>query len=183
MGYKWTLNGVAFSCSSARVNHNELRIMFGFLVPSYIPDTSIKLHSVTSQLGKHVTAVRSSDLNHKQWHLLTCSQTHWQSNYSCIQQLDTWFYNLISIRLAKISKTCWVSYKMRSEVLKVVKMMLPVTLCSLTGKESPPSAWPTLTTHHHTPADCNHAIPTILPVLFNDCFILIWVPLCLPAKL
>ena len=33
MGYKWTLNGVAFSCSNARVNHNELRIMFGFLCP------------------------------------------------------------------------------------------------------------------------------------------------------
>jgi len=28
-----------------------------------------------------------------------------------------------------------------------------------------------------------HAIPTILPVLFNACFILIMVPLCLPAKL
>ena len=42
-GYKWTLNGIAFSCSNARVNHNELRIMFGFLVPSYSPDTSIKL--------------------------------------------------------------------------------------------------------------------------------------------
>jgi len=39
MGYKWSLNGVAFSCSNARVNHNELRIMFGFLVLSYIPDT------------------------------------------------------------------------------------------------------------------------------------------------
>jgi len=39
MGYKWTLNGVAFSCSNARVNHNELRIMFGFLMPIYSPDT------------------------------------------------------------------------------------------------------------------------------------------------
>ena len=39
MGYKWSLNGVAFSCSNARVNHNELRIMFGLLVPSYSPDT------------------------------------------------------------------------------------------------------------------------------------------------
>ena len=66
LGYKWTLNGVAFSCSSARVNHNELRIMFGFLVPSYSPDTSIKLHGVTSQQGKHLTGVSSSDLNHKQ---------------------------------------------------------------------------------------------------------------------
>ncbi len=37
MGYIQTLNGVAFSCSNARVNHDELRIMFGFLVPSYSP--------------------------------------------------------------------------------------------------------------------------------------------------
>ena len=66
MGYKWTLNGVAFSCSNARVNHHELRIVFGFPVPSYSPDTSIRLHGVTFQQGKHVTAVRSSDLNHKQ---------------------------------------------------------------------------------------------------------------------
>ena len=41
IGYKWTLNGVAFSCSNARVNHNELRIMFGFLVPSYSPVTCL----------------------------------------------------------------------------------------------------------------------------------------------
>ena len=40
--------------------------MSGFLVPSYSPDTSVKLDGVTSQQGKHVTAVRSSDLNHKQ---------------------------------------------------------------------------------------------------------------------
>ena len=53
---KLTLNGVTFSCSNARVNHNELRTMFGFLLPSYIPGMSIKLHSVTSQQGKHVTA-------------------------------------------------------------------------------------------------------------------------------
>jgi len=38
MGYKWTLNIVAFLCCNARVNHSELRIMFGFLVPSYSPD-------------------------------------------------------------------------------------------------------------------------------------------------
>ena len=63
MGYKWSLNGVAFSCSNARVNHTELRIMFGFLVTFL---THIKLHGVTSQQGKQVTAVRSSDLNHKQ---------------------------------------------------------------------------------------------------------------------
>jgi len=39
--------------------------MSRFLVPSYSPDTSIELDSVTCQQGKHVTAVRSSDLNHK----------------------------------------------------------------------------------------------------------------------
>jgi len=66
MGYKWTLNGVAFSCSNARVNHNELRIVFGFLVLSYIPDTHLSNGTVSSQQDKHVTAVRSSDLNHKQ---------------------------------------------------------------------------------------------------------------------
>ena len=66
LGHKWTLNGVAFSCSNAKVNHNELKIMFGFLVPSYSPDTFIKLHGVTTQQGKHFTAVRSSDVNHKQ---------------------------------------------------------------------------------------------------------------------
>jgi len=60
---------------------------------------SIKLHSVTSQQGKHVTAVRSSDLTTSRWwHLLTCSQTPWQSNYSHIQQSDIWIYNGISIR-------------------------------------------------------------------------------------
>jgi len=41
MGYKWTLNDVAFSCSKVRVNHNELRIMFGFLVLSYSPHTCL----------------------------------------------------------------------------------------------------------------------------------------------
>jgi len=41
MGYNWTLNVVAFSCSNARVNHNELIIIFGFLVPSYSPDTML----------------------------------------------------------------------------------------------------------------------------------------------
>jgi len=40
--------------------------MSGFLVPSYSPDMSIKLDRATCQQGKHVTAVRSSDLNHKQ---------------------------------------------------------------------------------------------------------------------
>ena len=66
MGYKLTLNDVAFSGSNAWVNHNELRIMFGFLVPSYSPDMSIKLHGVTSKQGKHVISVRNSHINHKQ---------------------------------------------------------------------------------------------------------------------
>jgi len=157
MGYKWTLNIVAFLCCNARVNHSELRIMFGFLVPSYSPDIYLSNCTVSHPSRANMSLQWEAQISttRRQWHLLTCSQTPWQSNYSCIQQLDIWIYNLISIRLAKISKTCWVSYKMRSEVLKVVKMMLPVTLCSLTGKESPPSAWPTLTTHHCTPAECN----------------------------
>jgi hypothetical protein len=48
------------------------------------------------------------------------------------------------------------------------------------GKESPPTAWPTLTTHQNT---VTQAIPTILPILFNACFILIMVPVCLAAEL
>ena len=58
--------------------------MFGFFVPSYSPDTSIKLHDVMYQQVKHVTAVRSSDLIHKQ---TTPSGffTDTQTNYSHIQ--------------------------------------------------------------------------------------------------
>ena len=41
MGCKLTLNGVAFSCSNATVNHDELRIMFCFLVPNNSPDTCL----------------------------------------------------------------------------------------------------------------------------------------------
>ena len=63
MENKWSLNGVAFSCNNARVNHNELCLVFLFSVTFL---THIKLHGVTSQQGKQVTAVRSSDLNHKQ---------------------------------------------------------------------------------------------------------------------
>ena len=71
-GYKWALNGVAFSCSNAWLNHNELRIMFSFLVPSYSPDTIAQSHPSR----ENVTAVRSSDLNHQQtMTTLTCSQT------------------------------------------------------------------------------------------------------------
>jgi len=47
---------------------------------------SIKLHGVTSQQGTHITAVRSSDLNHKQ---KTPSDLFKDTltNYSHIQQL------------------------------------------------------------------------------------------------
>ena len=63
MGYKWTLNGIAFSCN----DHNELRIMFGILVPSYTPDTHLSNCTVSHHSrANNVTAVRSSDLNHKQ---------------------------------------------------------------------------------------------------------------------
>ena len=77
--------------------------MFGFLVPSYSPDTSIKLHSATSQQNKQVTAVSSSDLNHKQ---TTPSElfTDILTNYSHTQQLDIWIYNLIPIRF-------WLRYQ------------------------------------------------------------------------
>jgi len=55
---KWTLNGVAFSCNNARVNHNELRIMFGFLLSSYSPGTSIKLQC-------HIPAGQTCHCNEK----------------------------------------------------------------------------------------------------------------------
>ena len=106
IGYKWTLNGVAFSCNNARVNHNELRIMFGFLVPSYSPDTCLSNCSVTSQQDKHVTAVRSSELNQKQTtpsdlfkDTLTIKLTHTTIRYLNLQS----HFNKV---LAKISSTC-----------------------------------------------------------------------------
>jgi len=49
--------------------------------------------------------------------LLTHTTTRYLNLQSHINQI-----------LAKISRTCWVSHKMRTEVLKVVIMMLPVTL-------------------------------------------------------
>ena len=55
MGYRWTVNGVAFSCSNARVNHNELRIMSGFLVPSYIPDTCLSNNMVSHHSGANMS--------------------------------------------------------------------------------------------------------------------------------
>jgi len=99
IGYKWTLNGVAFSCSNAWVNHNYLRIMFSFLVSSYSRDTGLSNSMESYPSRENITAVSCSDLNHQQTMTpLTCSQTPWQSNYSHIKQLNIWIYNLISIR-------------------------------------------------------------------------------------
>jgi len=66
MGYKWTLNGVPFSCSNVRVNHNELRIMFSFLVPSYSPDTCLSNCTVShaSRSKCHCSEVRSQPQAH-----------------------------------------------------------------------------------------------------------------------
>jgi len=104
-GYKWSLNGVAFSCSNARVNQNELRIMFGFLVPSYSPDTCLSncMVSHPSRANTSLQWEAQISTTGRQWHL-TCSQTPWQSNYSHIKQLDIWIYNLISIRF-------WLKYQ------------------------------------------------------------------------
>ena len=120
---------VSFYCSNARVNHNALRIMFGFLVPSYSPDTSIKLHGVTSQQGKHVTAARRSDFNHKQTNLFTDTLTVKLLTHTTIRYLNLQSHS--NQILAEISRSCWVSYKMRSEVLMVVIMMLLVTSITL----------------------------------------------------
>ena len=97
MGY---LNGVTFSCSNARVNHNELRIMFGFFVPSYSPDTCLSNCMVSHPSRTNVLLQWEAriSITSRQCHLLTCSQTPWQSNYSYTQQLDVWIYNIISIR-------------------------------------------------------------------------------------
>ena len=91
-------NGVAISCSNARVNHNELRIMFGFLVTSYSFDTRLSNCTVSHHSRANITAVTQNSTTSRQWHLLTCSQTSQQSNYSHIQQLDIWIYSLISTR-------------------------------------------------------------------------------------
>jgi len=130
MGYKWTLNGGAFSCSIARVNHDDLRIMFGFLVPSYIPDTRLSNCMVSRPSRANVTGVRSSDLNHKQTmtpsDLVTDTLTIKLITHTTIRYLN--LQSHINQILAEISRTCRVSYKMRSKVLKVVTMMLLVTL-------------------------------------------------------
>jgi len=85
--------------------------MFGFLVPSYSPDTSIKLRGVASQLGKHVTAVRSSDLNHKQTlkpsDLFTDTLTIKLLTHTTIRYLN--LQSHINQVLAEISRTCCLS--------------------------------------------------------------------------
>jgi len=67
--------------------------MFGFLVPSYSPDTC--LSNCTSQQGKHITELRSSDLNCKH---MTPSDLFTDTLCAPIQQLGILNYNLISIR-------------------------------------------------------------------------------------
>jgi len=133
LGYKCTLNGVAFSCSNARVNHNELRIMFGFLMPSYSPDACLSNCTVSHSSKANVTAVRRSDLNHKQTMtpsgLFTDTLTFKLPKHTTIRYLN--LQSHIDQILAEISRTCWVSYKMRSGVLKVVIMTLLVTLVQL----------------------------------------------------
>ena len=99
IGYKWMLSGVAFSCSNVRVNHDKLRIMFGFHVPSYSPDTCLLKCAVSHPSRANMSLQWEAQVSTtSRRHLLTCSQTPWQSNYSHIQQLDIWIYNLISIR-------------------------------------------------------------------------------------
>jgi hypothetical protein len=102
LGYKWTLNGVAFSCmsSSVMVNRNELWIMFGLLVPSNSPDACLSNRMVSHPSRASISLQWAAQIStsSRQQHLLTCSQTPWQSNYSHIQQLGIWIYNLIPIR-------------------------------------------------------------------------------------
>ena len=85
MGHKWTLNDVAFTCSNARVNQNEL------CLASLCPVT------VLTRLSNCMESLPSRANISLQWeaqisttsrrHPQTCSQTPWQSNYSNIQQL------------------------------------------------------------------------------------------------
>ena len=84
---------------------------------------SIKLHGVTSQHGKHVTAVRSSDLNHK---LMTPSGLFADTpTIKLLTHTRIRYLNLVSYQSDfgqdfKDLLTC--------EVIKVVIMMLLVTL-------------------------------------------------------
>ena len=70
--------------------------------------THVKLHSVTSQQGKHVTAVRSSDLNHKQTvtpsDLVTDTLTIKILAHTTIRYLN--LQSHINQILAEISRTC-----------------------------------------------------------------------------
>ena len=77
-----------FSCSNARVNHNELRVVFGFLVPSYSPDACLSncMESLPSRANMSLQWAAQISTTSRQ-HLQTCSQTPLQSNYSHIQQL------------------------------------------------------------------------------------------------
>jgi len=69
---------------------------------------SIKLRGVTCQQGKHVTALRSSDLNHKQTvtpsDLFTDTLTIKLLKHKTIRYLN--LQSHINKILAKISKTC-----------------------------------------------------------------------------
>jgi len=56
--------------------------MFGFLVPSYSPDTCLSNCMVSHPSRANISLQGEAHLNHQQWHFLTCSQTSWQSNYS-----------------------------------------------------------------------------------------------------
>ena len=106
----------------------ELRIMFRFLVPSYIPDTCIKLHGVTSQQGKHHCSekLRSQPQADSDTFWLVHRHTDKLITHTKIRYLN--LQSHINQILVKTARTCWVSHKMRSEVLKVVIMMLLVTL-------------------------------------------------------
>ena len=94
----------------------------------YLKCRLLNLHGVTCQQGKHVTAVRSSDLNHKQ----TAPSDLFTDTLTIKLLTHTIRYLILQSRvnqiLAEISRTCWVSYKMRSEFLKVVIMMLLITM-------------------------------------------------------
>jgi len=98
--------------------------MFGFLVPSYSPDTCIS--NCTSQQGKHITVLRSSDLNCKQMTTSDLFTDTLTIKLLCapIQQLGILNCYLISIRFWPRFQGLVECHKMRSEVLKVVMMLL-----------------------------------------------------------
>jgi hypothetical protein len=73
MGCKWTLNGFVFSCSNARVNHNELKMMSGFLMPSYSPDTMLSNCMVSHPSGANMSLQWEAQISttSRECHLLT----------------------------------------------------------------------------------------------------------------